>query len=566
MKKNLNEILDILTPEELGSLPEEVFQTEPLDAVTLKRIQTAVEKNTGLTLGTTTGVTCSDNNTTETGGATPAHKKVRRTHTSPKNAPKAFRRVLAAAACIALLLSAGAGVYAYAAAKRDYKNALTFFYENNLSTEGLTKNEIKEVYRDFYSHSFTNDLTTAVLLNSRPDVVRGFEITGNDSEWDTTVPETSLSDYKTPVYYEYENLYTPIEGTYNPQTRAYKENFDKSVFTKYRNGEKVWEVFFTDFSINGYYGDPESEAEPVLVYGTDPYTANADDGIATLIALDTDGTVLWRVAQNNVTGYDRIDTILPHPDGSYTTFGRCFKDNSFSLTVNKYDKNGIQIFANVIDIKDHIIRNATLTGSGYLVHLTSYVTIEFSRILHLDSEGNLLGDFRYESEENDFFISDLCEHNGTVYISGYVTPKAQEGYDNYLMRNIYTLMDKVHDAWYWGDGCTHDELLTLFREQFTAVLLVCGQSGDTLQEFYSVAGSLGDEVYVAGDSVCWFTKGIIDCSYSPQKTKMVGNVSHVTSQETFAALCRFYANTFNPDGTFKEQKKLELMTELRWPK
>ena len=147
MKKEINEILDTLTPEELDTLPEEVFQTEELDDVTLKRIQNAVAERTGLSL--TTNVTpANDNKKTNHKIAAPARKAVRRSSST-------FRRILAAAACVALLLSAGAGVYAYAAAKKEYNNALTFFYENELSTEGLTKNEIREVYRDFYSQSFT---------------------------------------------------------------------------------------------------------------------------------------------------------------------------------------------------------------------------------------------------------------------------------------------------------------------------------------------------------------------------------------------------------------------------
>ena len=444
--------------------------------------------------------------------------------------------------------------------------------EQALSDAGLTKNEIKEVYRDFYSQSFTNDLTTDVLLNSRPDVIRGYEISGDASEWDATLPETSISDYKTPLYYEYEVLYTPIEDTLNPQTQTYKERFDKSIFTKYRNGEKVWEVSFTDFSINGYYGDPESETEPILVYGTVPYTADIDDSVATLLALDADGNLLWKVIQNNATGYDRIDKILSHPDGSHTAFGRCgYTGDNFdnALTVNKYDKNGTQLFANTIDIRDHVIQNVALTGSGYLVHLSSYVTIEYSRILMLDSEGNLLRDFRYESEENDFFISDLCEYNGTVYISGYSTPKAPEEYRNYMMRDLYAIVDNIHSFdnrdKYVNNSFTKEELLSMFRDQFTAVLLVCGPDAGTPQEFYSVAGSLGDEVYVTGDSVCWFTNDIIDSSYSA--TVEVDSMGWVTTTNPkYAVLCRFYANIFNADGTFKEQKKLDLMTERHWGK
>ena len=412
MKKDLYEILDTLTPEELDTLPEELFQAKELDDVTLKRIQAAVTERTGITA--------------------PAHKGANRK-------ANALRRILTAAACMALLLGAGAGACAYTAAKKECKNALTFFYEQNLSTEGLTKNEIKEVYRDFYSHSFTSDLTTDVLINSRPDMVRGYEIMGDSSEWDTTLPDTSLSEYKTPVYYEYRHIYNETEGDkkYSP---------DESIFEKYKNGEKVWEVSFRDFTIYDYYGNLAGDTDPVLVYGTGLNPADSGDEIVTLIALDTDGAILWEAVQNNAPGFDQIDTVLAHPDGSYTTLGRCASDNkdlNYCLCVNKYDKNGTPLFSNTIDISDHFIKNATLTGSGYLVLLSSYVTIEYSRILMLDSEGNLLGDFRYESEENDFFISDLCEYNGTVYISGYSTPKAPEGYRSYYKRDLYGLAEKL---------------------------------------------------------------------------------------------------------------------------
>lgn len=541
MKKDLYEILDSLTPEELDTLPEEFFPSETLDDVTVKRIQHAV---------------------TEKSGLTPAEATA---HTGrSKKAARLFRYIAAAVACLSLLLGAGTGAYAYTTAKKEYKNALTFFYENELSTEGLTKKEIKEVYRDFYSCSFSSDLTTDVLLNSRPDVVKGYEITGDNSEWDTSLPDTSLSDYKTPVYYEYVTLYSPIEGTYNPETQAYKENFDKCIFSKYLNGEKIWEISFTDLAINGYWGDPESETEPILVYGTPPYTADVEDGIATLIALDADGTVLWRVAQNNAVGYDRIDKILSHPDGSYTAFGRCgYTGANFdnAITVNKYDKNGAKIFANIIDIRDHTIENVALTESGYLMHLSSYVISDFARVLKLDLEGNLVGDFSYESEDNDFYIADFCEYNGTVYVSGHITEKAPRRIVDYGKREVFILRSELAD----GKTRSDEELLDLFRNNFTAVLLVCEPDSGTPKEFYSVAGSLGDEVYVSNGSVCWFTKDIIASSYSA-KSIQIDSSGVTTTNPKLAALCRFYANIFNTDGSFKEQKKLDLMTRVQWGK
>ena len=557
MKKEINEILDTLTPEELDTLPEEVFQTEELDDVTLKRIQNAVAERTALSLAT--NVTPANNNKkTNHKIAAPARKAMRRSSST-------FRRILAAAACTALLLGVGAGAYAYAAARNDYKDALTFFYENELSTEGLTKNEIKEVYRDFYSQSFTNDLTTDVLLNSRPDVVRGYEITGDASEWDTTVPDTSLSDYKTPVYYEFEQFYTDIEGTYNPQTHAYRQQFNESIFRKYRNGEKVWEISFQDIKIYGYHGDPVDDSKPVLVYGTNVSSADSKDEIVTLIALDKDGTILWETVQNNTPGSDQIDAVLSNPDGSYTAFGRCATDNKQSgncLCVNIYSKNGTPLSANTIDISDHIIENVALTESGYLMHLSSYVIADFARVLKLNFEGNVVGDFSYESEDYDFYIADFCELNDIVYISGYTAPKIEKNVVAYNMRDVLFLRSELAG----NDTRSHEELLDMFRDNFTAVLLACEPDSGSPKEFYSVSGSLGDGVYVTGDSVCWFTKDIINCSYSPQEITMIGNVGHVTSQTKLAILCRFYANIFNADGTFKEQKKLDLMTERHWGK
>lgn len=540
MKKKLYEILDSLTPEEIDTLPEEFFPSETLDDVTVKRIQHTVAEKSGLT-------------------PVEANADTQRT----KRASRLFGRIAATAACLSLLLGAGTGAYAYTAAKKEYKNALTFFYENELSTEGLTKKEIKEVYRDFSSCSFSNDLTTDVLLNSRPDVVKGYEITGDNSKWDTSLPDTLLSDYKTPVYYEYEVLYNPIEGTYNPETKAYKESFNKSIFSKYRNGEKIWEISFTDLAINGYYGDPESDTDPVLVYGTEPYTVDVDDGTATLLALNADGTVLWKVVQNNSvgSGSDLIDAVVSHPDGSYTAFGRCSDKTGNFLSVNKYSNDGTQIFTNIVDISDHTIENVALTESGYLMHLSSYVISDFARVLKLDLEGNLVGDFSYESEDNDFYIADFCEYNGTVYISGHITEKAPRRIVDYGKREVFILRSELAD----GKTRSDEELLDLFRNNFTAVLLVCEPDSGTPKEFYSVAGSLGDEVYVSNGSVCWFTKDIIASSYSA-KSIQIDSSGVTTTNPKLAALCRFYANIFNTDGSFKEQKKLDLMTQVQWGK
>lgn len=65
-----------------------------------------------------------------------------------------FARIVAAAACLVLIFGTGAWTYAAAVEYRDYRTAVEFFNENGLSSEGLTRSEIKAVWRDITTNSF----------------------------------------------------------------------------------------------------------------------------------------------------------------------------------------------------------------------------------------------------------------------------------------------------------------------------------------------------------------------------------------------------------------------------
>lgn len=534
MKKELYEILDALTPEEADTLPEEVFQAEALDTVTLRRIKHAVEEKTGLSLNV----------------SSPAASSTASAKNAKRKRKTVSGKLWLTAACILLFIGTGVTTCTLASDKKEYKDALAFFHEHHLSSENLTGNEIREVYRDFYTNSFSSDLTTQVLLNSRQDLLAGHEITGDATEHDASRPGTSAENYKTPVCYEYNSVYAPVDGQSSNE-------FQESRFAKYKNGEKLWEISFDEFSIDGYYGDTEFDGSPVLVYGTEPH-ANENGRSARIVALDTNGTILWEAVQSTDNARYRIFEVLSDAEGSYLIFSRSGDDR---LCVNKYTKDGTAVFATVHEVGHHTIENVASSETGYLVHLSSYVTPEYSRIIKLDLEGNLVNDIRYDSGECDFYISDLCEYHGAVYISGYSTPKAPAGYTNYRDRNILTLIEAIPNA----EALSGEALTSLFREQFTAVLLICEPDSGTPKEFYSVPGSLGDEVYLNNGSVCWFTKDIISGEYSAEPFEIDGEVWGSTNPH-YTAVCRFYANIFNKDGSFQEQKKLDLMTELHWGK
>jgi len=88
----------------------------------------------------------------------------------PKRRPH-LKPVLASLVALGVLLS-GATVYAAIAEARDYAAAVTFFNTNNLPLDGLSRSEIKHVYRDISTGTFTFGKTADVVTSS----VSGYDL------------------------------------------------------------------------------------------------------------------------------------------------------------------------------------------------------------------------------------------------------------------------------------------------------------------------------------------------------------------------------------------------------
>lgn len=109
MKKNLSEILGDLDAAELDALLDGTH-LEKLDPAVKKRIQEKV---------------CSK--------IDPPERKAAKTHVFKINR----RRLTALAACFVLLIFVGFGAYACAVEAKEYNDAIRFFDDYDLSTEGL---------------------------------------------------------------------------------------------------------------------------------------------------------------------------------------------------------------------------------------------------------------------------------------------------------------------------------------------------------------------------------------------------------------------------------------------
>lgn len=132
MKKSFTDIIDGLPPEELDLLLDGV--EEKGDEVSSARIHKLVR------------------------GRMPHEKKK---SAAMRRSPGRLKRVIAAA--LAVLTALAAGTFVYAAEAKEYKEATMFFSENGLNTAGLSRTEIKAVYRDITTESFTYDKTGNIL-------------------------------------------------------------------------------------------------------------------------------------------------------------------------------------------------------------------------------------------------------------------------------------------------------------------------------------------------------------------------------------------------------------------
>ena len=109
--------------------------------------------------------------------------------------PLTYRKWPAVAACLVLIVSLTGGILV--AEAKEYNAAVDFFEENGLSTEGLSRSDVKAVYRDITSQHFTYDKTAEVIERAVP----GLEISQREPTpeelaalWDRNVWRNTRSE------------------------------------------------------------------------------------------------------------------------------------------------------------------------------------------------------------------------------------------------------------------------------------------------------------------------------------------------------------------------------------
>lgn len=462
-----------------------------------------------------------------------------------------WRRSAAVAASLLLILGAAFGVRAYALDVKEYNEAVEFFNENALSTEGLTRAEIKAVYRDITTGVFSFEKTAQVIETSLS--VSGYEIfqeepTPEEVEalwnhraynyaynystgyWVETVPEDRVS-------YRFEGFY---EG--DPADGSFTVTVVKTV-----GGETVWSV-----TIPEYWGETIQPATGgVLVYGYTPIEKHVGDAIVRsksygwLAKISEDGQLLWHRQLTGGFKDEYICSLVENDDGSYAVFSR--GDLNY-LCLYQYSADGDLLLSKSTEIGNYGIQNAAWLGDGYLVQLMSYNTGEYAKLVKLDPSGNLTDAFSYESEDSTYHVTDMVEFDGRVYLSAYAVPKQEQGGFHGeigpVLEQIWaTLSD--YDPGEYGMDYPTDKLTQMVRDNYTALLLVCDPEGGEPRKFYAVKGSLGGNLALGenGD-LLWSVESITSTFFSP-----------ATSSFSIGGTSTVYRYAFAPGGALISREK-----------
>lgn len=426
--------------------------------------------------------------------------------------PRRFpRRLAILAACMAAAL--GIGAVAYAEDAREYRQAVSFFAENNLPSEGLSRGEIKEVWRDITTGRFSSGKTAETLNNA-------LGVTG--SELESPSPEQVGEMWAQLLQRPWLMACTDRAGT------EYRVRYDeRDVYCVDGSGGSA-----ADWSISLPHAIVE-HCLPLdsgaLFWGKQ--RGNSGDGFSFpfcwVAMLSPEGEILWELDPFPYERFQRVSSVLPEEDGfaivGYNVSGLFFTRVSWAgeILLQESPALGEEIALSGVF--------AVPCQGGYLVRLNNDRVARMTR-------GGVLSPLAVYSEDSSLYtITDMAEFGGRIWLSAYVVPAPAEGSAG-GRDEIANVLGEIFSR--RAFAVPEEEMTRLLRENYTALLLVCDPEGGTPETFYSIPGCMGSDLSEneAGKLV-WSVNAIRSAFFSP-----------ATSAFTIGGECQIYRYTFDGSG------------------
>jgi len=457
----------------------------------------------------------------------------------PSGAWGRFRKISLVAATIAVAFATT--FFSITAEAKEYNAALNFFTQNQLSTEGLTRAEIKGVYRDITTEQFSYGKTAYVIKKS----VVGYDI---------SQPEPSPDDLQR--LWEYRNNQAhlgplPLAGgaEYSLEYLYANVGSDIAVTRKGPNGI-LWRTEVANISSPKYVATDSA----VFVFGS-THTWSSERKYGRLVMLDLEGNIVWEYTSAHDIDLEYYNDAVCDQDG-IAVFGFGLQKNSddhSSLCYTRFDYSG-----QVVTFTQHMLQSVGFVSAvgldeGYLLKVKTYKGDEF--LLKANRDGSFGEALTYTDANEKYYIADMISYGGRIYLSAYCVPKLREGESDAGGREeIAAILNEI-----WPEGDNHpqtpasEDLTARLRQHYTAVLLICEPASGVPEKFYSVKGSLGGRLAVDdGRDLLWDVQSITSSFYSP-----------LTSSFSIGGECCVYRYQFNPSGGLESQENAGEVTDYR---
>ncbi len=441
---------------------------------------------------------------------------------------KPWRRAIAAAAVLLILIGAGAG---FAAEASEYRKAAEFFESNGLTTEGLSRTEVKAVYKDIITRKFTYGKTAEVISRLIP----GMEIITEDMSpaeleqiWQSADSSNANTARASSIRCEINIIEKEDEYNYI--------HFDKSVIDCYRileSGakEKLWSCDIHSFCVT----DCMQVSDGFAVWGRD-YEFPGE--IRSFVAfIDSSGKLRW---ENAVEEADQVRSVVERPDGTIAAMGN---GKNRELFLKLYDKDGkLQAFRTSKAGGGSYIRDAVSFGDGYLLRLINTASGDTAHIVRMSADWEPLSDLTYEEEGSDYYITDMVGYGDRVYLSAYAVPEQKDPGGRHEIADILSeifqriMGEKEFDI-------PSEDLTPMLKANYTAVLLLCDPNSVEPETFFTVKGCLGGKLTAGEDGLQWDVYSFRSSFFSP-----------ATSAFSICAECGIFRYTFNGDGRLNGMK------------
>lgn len=451
----------------------------------------------------------------------------------PKNIKKIWRAA-SLAACAALLIGIGFGTYAYAAEVKEYKAAVRFFDEYDLSTEGLSRSQIKAVYRDIITESFTYSKTAGVIMqNIYQDKVLGFDI------WQEDIPPEVIENIWN-IMLEQKDESDPNPDECN--NYRYQHHVDmvdgiviRSRIEKYDGDTLLWTASFTDFIVK----DHIIVSDGIVVFGQPNRSSGMEVIDVWMAKIDDSGNVLWSQSYISHNFSESIDKVVENEDGTYAMFSSAGVYTHY-FCFRKCAQDGTLLLYNESPDRDpYRINNAILFGNGYLAHMVAYNDDLHEKIIQLDDKGNIIESFIYGEEDTDYYIADMIAYNGSLYLSAYAVPKQVDGKFG-VRAEIHNILEYIYEN---GYDISSKDLTKMMRDNYTALLLICDPETGAPENFFSVNGSVGGTLSISdGGKLIWDVESILSMHYTPW-----------ASSQSIGGVCNMLRYTFDKNNTLISQ-------------